>query len=55
MFEKIKFWMISDKNCNGCCILCSHYEECRNDVMGDDKEIPLKMRNKLNLITEKLQ
>ena len=33
MWERIKFWMRDRKDCAGCCLGCSYYEECRKDII----------------------
>jgi len=33
MWERIKFWMRDRKDCAGCCLRCSYYEECRKDII----------------------
>lgn len=34
MWERFKFWMMGYKDCPGCCLGCSFFEECKADVMG---------------------
>ena len=35
MWERFKFWMMGYKDCAGCCLGCSFYEECRADVLAE--------------------
>lgn len=32
MWERLKFWMMGYKNCAGCCLGCSFFEQCKADV-----------------------
>ncbi|MBR6402516.1 MAG: hypothetical protein IKS48_03955 [Eubacterium sp.] len=34
MWERLKFWMMGYKDCAGCCLGCSFFDECREDVFG---------------------
>ena len=38
MWERLKFWMKDRKDCAGCCLGCSYYEECRLDIETEDIE-----------------
>ena len=33
MWERFKFWMMGYKDCAGCCLGCSFFEECKSDVI----------------------
>jgi len=33
MWERFKFWMMGYKDCEGCCLGCSFFEDCKEDVM----------------------
>lgn len=33
MWERIKFWLSGSKDCAGCCIGCSFFEDCRSEVI----------------------
>lgn len=33
MWERFKFWMMGYKDCTGCCLGCSFFEECKSDVV----------------------
>ena len=33
MWEKFKFWILGNKDCAGCCLGCSFYEECSSEVL----------------------
>ena len=35
MWERFKFWMSGQKDCAGCCLRCSYYEECKSDVVNE--------------------
>ena len=38
MLERLKFWMMGQKDCAGCCLGCSYFEECRADVYSEMDE-----------------
>ena len=38
MLERFKFWMRGYKDCAGCCLGCSYFEQCRSDVFSEDEE-----------------
>ncbi len=38
MWERFKFWMRGYKDCAGCCLGCSYFEQCRSDVFSEDEE-----------------
>ena len=38
MWERFKFWMMGYKDCAGCCLGCSFFEECKADVMSEAAE-----------------
>lgn len=29
MFKRLKFWMTANVDCDGCCLGCSYFEDCR--------------------------
>lgn len=33
MWERFKFWIMGYKDCEGCCLGCSFFEECKADVL----------------------
>ena len=33
MWNRIKFWLMGNKDCEGCCLGCSFYEGCSEDVL----------------------
>ena len=33
MWERFKFWMSGQKDCNGCCLGCSFFEDCKSNVV----------------------
>ena len=35
MWERFKFWMMGYKDCGVCCLGCSFFEDCREDVFGE--------------------
>ena len=38
MWERFKFWFMGYKDCQGCCLGCSFFEECKADVMSEAAE-----------------
>lgn len=38
MWERFKFWFMGYKDCQGCCLGCSFFEECKADVMTEAAE-----------------
>ncbi len=38
MWERFKFWMMGYKDCAGCCLGCSFFEECKADVFSEMNE-----------------
>ncbi|MCR5212856.1 MAG: hypothetical protein K6E10_00425 [Eubacterium sp.] len=35
MFERLKYWISVGRKCDGCCLGCAYFEECRNDYIGE--------------------
>ena len=33
MWERFKFWMLGYKDCAGCCLGCSFFDECKSDAV----------------------
>ena len=33
MWERLKFWFMGYKDCEGCCLGCSFFEECKSEVV----------------------
>lgn len=33
MWERLKFWFMGYKDCEGCCLGCSFFDECRSEVV----------------------
>ena len=33
MWERLKFWFMGYKDCEGCCLGCSFFEECKSEVI----------------------
>ena len=33
MWERLKFWFMGYKDCEGCCLGCSFFEECKPEVV----------------------
>lgn len=38
MWERFKFWMMGYKDCAGCCLGCSFFEDCKADVVSEIDE-----------------
>ena len=38
MWERFKFWIRGYKDCAGCCLGCSFFEECKADVFSEEDE-----------------
>ena len=38
MWERIKFWIIGHKGCEGCCLGCANYEACRAEAVTEIDE-----------------
>ena len=38
MWERFKFWFMGYKDCEGCCLGCSFFEECKSDVVSEQDE-----------------
>ena len=38
MWERFKFWLMGYKDCEGCCLGCSLFEECKSDVVSEQDE-----------------
>ncbi len=38
MWERFKFWFMGYKDCEGCCLGCSFFEECKSDVIYERDE-----------------
>ena len=36
MWKRLLLWLRPHKNCRGCCMTCSHYDECRGDFQGKE-------------------
>ena len=36
MWERFKFWIMGYKDCAGCCLGCSYFEDCKADVFDEE-------------------
>ena len=52
MWERFKFWMSGQKDCAGCCLGCSYYEECKADVMEEATEIEMQEAYERDLVID---
>ena len=33
MWERFKFWFMGYKECSGCCLGCSYFDQCKAEVL----------------------
>ena len=54
MWERIKFWLMGYKDCAGCCLGCSYFDQCKADVFSSVTETELQEAYERDLVIESI-
>ena len=52
MWERFKFWMSGQKDCGGCCLGCSYFDECKADICEEASEVEMQEVYERDMVIE---